>query len=475
MGQREVTEVSTQVVFRRGAGPRRTGALIAAAIVALLASLPGSVLADDPTVAWDGVMTVGVTYPADAGGGPIEGAVVDVEVRLVGEPFFFVIGTTGIDGLATFDTFPYPIGDGVDLAIDIVATYFPDPPAPGTCGEAEGYVGAIGGLVAAATLELTIEATPTWREVCTPDDGLPDGVLADGELVVTVRHDDGDPFVGALVGVIASLSGDKGGLAKIQAPTDENGDATLTGLPRPDVGGPDVTWLIDASPRRVTMVDGCESIRTWYGSAEVAAAAGTSSVQITLTENVPQWGACEAPPDGSPILVGWILDEDGLPFAVEAASILQMRPGGGGWFAPLSVDADGRFEAPVHAWGTVEEPSGVQISARSPVIGEVRDGDCVSVLALIADQGFSLALSVGAPELPTIVAHPVQVQQWCDTDEGPGESAPPVPATDASDPGPTSDGSAPPDPVIWTVVLGTLLVMVVVRRTPARRSRADPR
>lgn len=443
--------------------------LLATVAIALALSQIAVVAAADESTLADGVLTVTVTLPADEGGGPLAEADVFVTVTNGSSVFYNIGGLSAPDGTFT-GTVQYETGAGPQVTLDVVVSYFPDIPTSGDCQFVAGYEGSVTGVASGLVVAIAVETVASKREFC-PEGGstLPKGVVADATLVVTVLDEADAPFEGADVTVIATPTDGGDGLAKLGSVSGPDGLATFMDLPRPEDGGPGVTWDVYAQGRRSTTIDGCAMIESWYGSISLAAAAGTSTATIHLTPNVEEVGECEPPPDGSPVLSGWVLAEDGSPIdKIERAAMLQWRPGGGGWLTQLTIGPDGSFETPVHAWGTAETPSEVEIYVQGPVLGEVRDGDCTTVMVLIAHEFLQLDLSAGDLAIPIITAHPTATDTSCEepTEGGPGGSAPATDVTEAV-------GSMRPDGGAGTIIAVTtlmaLLLVLRFRHTIARR------
>ena len=308
---------------------------------------------------------------------------------------------------------------------------------------------------------------------------LPDGVLADGAIEITVLGEGDAPVEGAEVRVIVMLVEPPetgGGLAKVSAFTGPDGVVTITGLPRPDDGGPGISWDVFAEHRLETPIDGCTYVETRFGAISMTPAAGTTQATISMVAYEPEWINCADPGPGSPLISGHILDDEGQPFEVATASIEQSRPGGGAWFSQLAVDHEGRYETLIHPWGTAEGPSTVLIWASSAET-RVIDGACYSVYATLGQASFQFALELGPPEIPTIYAETREIEFGCEPDDGAEGGLPPAAPT----PPPTARLEIPsasrPDGALAATVLAGIAALIlvfaawptVVRRRRSRR------
>ena len=238
-------------------------ALAAVSILLLTVAGAGSALAADPSggsatgvLAYDATLAATFVLPAEAGGGPIDGAAVSVIAAQAGSIVVELNGTTGPDGIAAFEGLPREAAGGEPVLLTVTAGSFPEPP-PGECQSEKGWTGTVDGVVAEVGGTVEIIAVATVADVCAGGaGGIPAGIISDAILTVTVLDDAGLPFPGVETTLIASLA-DGQGIAKDFGVTDAAGQATFSGLPRPDTDGPAIAWDVYVNHSVETTVDEC--------------------------------------------------------------------------------------------------------------------------------------------------------------------------------------------------------------------------
>ena len=468
----------------RRRGRSSVGILIAATLLILAA--PSAGFAMTTPLTGDGRLTATVNH---AGGGPFVGIEVKVTAISDGSVLGDVVGSTDDTGTVTFDDLP--VSDGSVVVEWIVeAQALETTVDPTGCETTTGWAASM--IVPSGphtSMEFSVEPI---EEVTCPDDGPPppDGVINDALLAVTVTDDDG-PVAGVSVSIFASVE-DGGLIFKAGETTDEDGLVTVGGMPRPDVDGPIVTWQVRASAwaESPSPVDGCLWTRMGWGETDLEASPGTTAIEVDL-DWTDSTAVCDAPPDGSPVVRGTVLDETGAPFAVEVGRLHQSRLDGATYTTDFTVDEDGAFQVPVHAWGTDLDPTTLVVHVRGEITRTVVEGDCFSNYARMTDTAITVALADGqAPPDLEMVAWEQEVSGGCGAtgtpapgggSEGggpvtaPGEPAITLPPTDAIDTAIGRDvgGSALPASVVLALVSAIAVLMAAAVRGSSAASGRD--
>jgi len=413
------------------------GRAAAAAALVMLAGLAGPTLAVDPGdptdpvepslegVVFDASITVTFHESPELTGAPIAGASVQVSAARDGAPIADAFGLTDDLGTVTLDELPRAIvGTPVLLyvAADKVETW-----VDGPCWGEDSWSGSAVDVESAVDVMLELEAAPGSSEWCQP---VLDDVIFDGSLTVDVV--DGEGLAVTEIEVVAEAVLD-GGEAIWQdvRPTNVDGRVTFNGLPRPEPGGPPVTWRAEAHPLGSDTVDGCWFFTWLDGSVEVAASESPVET-ILVVERGREPSGCEDPAPGSPLLAGIVVDEAGGPvpgstffgglFGNGHVFITQDRADGGVWTSSASVAEDGTFSGPVHAWGSAGAPSTITLSAAGPLTRtEIDEQGCITQYALVGRQTIEAALAddpvLGPVEIVLVEGW---VQTVCSETEVPG-------------------------------------------------------
>lgn len=274
-----------------------------------------------------------------------------------------------------------------------------------------------------------------------------EGVVFDGSLTVDVVDETGLAQAATDVVAEAFLEGGESIWGDGQ-PTDADGRVTFTGLPRPEPGGPAITWQAELGDAGGAFVDGCWFFTWTTGVVEVAASATpVETVLVGRRERAPS--GCDDPAPGSPLLTGLVVDEAGIPVPGStfffpdpppgAVSISQTRGDGGVWSGSTTAAEDGTFSRSVHAWGTADEPSPIVVSVVGPHTRTVTDEQgCIADYALVGSATVEVRLAEDPNLEPVRVAlSEGLVQAVCSETEVPGEGATDggdieLPATDAA-------------------------------------------
>lgn len=457
---------------------RRTG-LGVALIVMLTLTGVGTAQAADPggaptgVLAYDASLTVTFALPVDAGGGPIARAAVSVVAGQAGSTFQELNGTTGPDGSATFEGIARETAGGDPVLLGINAGLFPEPPT-GECQTVKGWTGSADGIVAQINGAVEIVAAAAEADICGGDSGggIPAGIVSDATLTVTVLDDAGLAFPNAEATLIASLA-DGQGIAKDFATTDSAGQVTFSGLPRPDVGGPAITWSVLVNHTSETPVDDCTQFDQWFGEVALEAAVGSSTATLPTVRQTPGIG-CGDPGPGAPVIHGTVVGPDGSPFPIAYAQISQERPAGGTWIGALTIQPDGSFESPIHPWGTIEAPSLVVLSVLGEPLRMVTDEvGCSVTIALYGQSALDLAAATEADVAAIeIVAAERATETVClppgsdSGGSGPGPNLTLPPTDSAIGSAPASESRPERGPMI---VLLTLAAMVFLALASAGR------
>jgi hypothetical protein len=436
-----------------GRKPLRRSGLAAISAIALLVVTALPALATEPVD--DGTLTVTFELPLDAGGGPIEGA--DLTLTITRDDADVSEARTGLTdatGNATFTGLPRAI-DGSPVLIDVEA-FWHEPFPPGDCGEVSAWGASAADVTSDLDVALSLEGAPTTAYGCGGDGTAPDldHVVMDGALDVTTLPD--EPGTNRYFTLEATIDG--GNVIWSADGWDEgDGHLAFTGLPRPDAEGPAIVWSVRAWQSEQVVVDGCTFNRGGEASADIAAAAGTSAIQLELAYRL-EGESCEAPQPGSPVITGLAIDEAGGPVSeLYFLTVTQVRSDGGRYQAAATAVGDGTFLAQVHAWGTAAEPSQLEVSATGPVTRTVVEDDCTTTYALLGQTTVDVALAEFAPtEMVVLTLTEDVLQSICgETDPGTGPDdggsagggSIPLPATDTA-----PDGA----PAAWLVLAALL-------------------
>jgi hypothetical protein len=476
-----------------GAGVRLARALAAAAL--LCAASVGTALGADPPdepkpepepitlpsgVTTDAIVTIHFNEPADAGGDPIADAGVTLFVSRSGEIIQVFAGTTDADGTAVFEGVARATDGGDPVTGAATASTFGDLPGvdEGECVIVDGWSGWSADVDVAVATTIDIEAVADSIEICSGGGGtgggggeLPDGVLADATLTVTVVDADDAPLAGASVSIMALLDESGEGFWKAYAETDADGRAIFETLPRADDGGPAVSWWIDAWAGTSTEIDGCVFATTWFGSTTLAATAGETAVELA-TEAGEAYGECADPGEGAPVLRGVVLGPDEAPLAGASGYLSMLRADGATWARyDITTADDGTFEVPIHAWGTADAPAMLVLEFRGEVTRTEPDGDCETAFGLLAAFSGEVALAEGGePEPLSMTAADGEFGTVCAeepprSDTGAEGGAGGLPATDeASDQAAVLAGTLRLAVVLGAAAVALLAVLVAPRR-----------
>lgn len=478
--------------------PRAVIRALAGAIILVVASV-GTALAADPGtepgpeppplpegVTADATVTVRFILPVADGGGPIADAGVTLTVARAGEVLQFLYGVTDPDGGVIFEGVARASDGGDPTLATAYAETALVPPDEG-CAIVTGWKGVRADVQVEAATAIEVEADITEGEICVGDGGsggLPDGVVADATLVVTVLDDQGQPLPYAMVTLLAWTGDETATFWKTGTSTDDQGVVALTDLPRPEDGGPAVTWWVEAYAMEEAAADGCYLVSSWVGIAETTAVAGESTLDVPTTLE-QGYGQCSEPGDDAPVLRGTAVGPDGEPLAGSRVDLRMIRADGATWYAfDLVTGDDGSFELRIQPWGTTEAPARIEIEIRGEVTRtEPSETEaCDLVFSLIASYGADLVLADGGDAEPVaLIAAEGELGLVCDevpgseTDNGAGGPKT-DPQTDTEDLGALATVEFWRAVIILVAaVIATLAVALAPRRRTGVTVRRDDR
>jgi hypothetical protein len=324
---------------------------------------------------------------------------------------------------------------------------------------------AWGGAVALAAEEEPGEPSPE------PEPGL----AWDASLVVTFLDGDGAPIGGAAVTLLAERPGAEGettSFDKAAGTTEADGTATFADLPRAtDEAGAGVSWWVEALASDAADVDGCAYGRILRGTTTIEdPLAGEQTVTITAEATEPEWGACEEPGEGAPVVtvVALGLPEDGTdgggpspapvpsddptataepgtgtgdgdadgstdpaaqlaPAAVSVGWVgaTQTRADGATWSTGEVELVDGVAEVRVQAWGVAPATSTLVIRVQGPYLRSEIEGDCTVDIVLAGETTVEASFATDPPRQVEVELAETRVEAGCG-----GSTPPPVDATD---------------------------------------------
>jgi hypothetical protein len=338
---------------------------------------------------------------------------------------------------------------------------------------------AWGGAVALAAEEEPGEPSPE------PEPGL----AWDASLVVTFLDADGAPIGGADVTLIGERPGAEGettSFYKTAGTTEADGAATFADLPRAtdEADAEGVSWWVEALASDATDVDGCAYGAVLQGGTRIEdPVAGGQTATITAEATEPEWGACEEPGEGAPVVtvVALGLPDDGAdgggaspepvpsddPTATaepgdggadgngsgstDPAAALAPAAVAGGWVEATQTRADGATwstgevelvdgvaEVRVQAWGAAPVTSSLVIRVQGPYLRSETDGDCTVDIVLAGETTVEASFATDPPDAVEVELVETRVEAGCG-----GSTPPPVDATDgegASAGGPDKGG-----------------------------------
>ncbi len=224
-----------------------------------------------------------------------------------------------------------------------------------------------------ALLALLISAAPVAAET------VPDGVLADAAVTVTVKAADA-PVAGALVVLEVVVGTDV--LMTWNESTGDDGIAAFADVWRPDAAGPALEWHATASwtESRYGADAGvpvnCRISSSLDGTTTTAAVVGPADIAVTAQ---PASSILCGPP-----LEGSVLDENLDPFDVAEAYVSGTDGKGHVWQIPFEVDDTGAFTALAPP---VEE---ISFFVRGAGTSTQVEGGCTYTLSLIASQAMAI-------------------------------------------------------------------------------------
>lgn len=483
----------------RSIGTMMTRAMLGAMLLAI--SGTGAILAVEPGedpgaeppplpigVTADATVTVTFLEPAEAGGDPIVGADVTLLVSRSGEGIQWFFGQTDESGVATFDGVARA-SDGGDATTAVAyGSLFPTMPEPpdGECVAIDGWSGTSTDTEVTAVTTITMEAVAEKIESCSGGGGtveLPEGVIADATLTVTVVDDHGSPLPGASVSLLATSDAGVTFYFEGWTETDALGVATFTDLPRPDTDGPPVAWYVQVSAAIATDADGCTLWTSFEGTAWLEATAGVTETEVTALPAGEKAGECADPGEGAPVLHGVVLDPEGDPMAGAHGSLWMTRADGATWYLYEFVTGeDGTFDLAIHAWGTDEAPAQLQLVIRGETTRTEPGEPCDTAFGLMATFEGSVALAAGGePDPIELTAAEAELGVICP--ETPGSEAGAGDGDDRSDPPTdTEEFGAVASIEFWraliiltAAVIATLAVALAPRRSTPIKVRRDDR
>ena len=339
-------------------------------------------------------------------------------------------------------------------------------------------------LLAAALIALGATASVSAAEPSA-------GVVFDASVTVVVQSpaaEGGGLLEGAEVVVVSYVSDfpEEQLQEPVTGTTGADGTVTLSGLARPDDGGPEVYLAVDVRH---------DTSRTDAQNCTIGEGRLGSVIDIVSPPEDPvvvdaplRTGSIVCPPDQ--ILEGSVLDANGDPIEVDfaQASIL-VPPAGGAQSFPLEVSATGGFSIELPAWGTIEQPADVTVSVLStPTRTEPFGDNCLRTYAESGAASLDLALADGE-SIPfvEIVTQEIVLGERCgvrgtpapgtvgnggnepDATAAPIPTAAPalptLPPTDAA----TGTGKTVSPSVVPAVALVLALGVVLLALTPRRR------
>jgi hypothetical protein len=413
----------------------------------LVGALAGPALAVDPVeppppslegVVFDGTLAVAFHAPADAGGDPLGGAEVTVLGTREGETIMGIGGLTDEAGMLILSDLPRAT-DGASILLSIAGSWY-DAPTSDECQVVNGRTASTDGIVSGIGVTVDFEGVASTIEMCGGGSGGGGGtdlahVVFDGRLTAIVLDGLDAPRAGAEVTVMAIIDG--GDTVWMDAAaTDGEGRVVFVGLPRPDVEGPAITWTLQAAAQDEFDVEGCTFFDVWSGALEAVASATPVDVEVGLARS-PEVspGRCAPPPGGSPLLSGRLLDPGGVPVA-GTVLLNQLRADGGTWAESIDTADDGTFQVAVHAWGTADAPSSIQLEAVGPRTRTDVAADCRFTYGLVGAATLDVALA----DDPTLAVVDIPLAEGLTGQFCPGAELEDLPATDTE---PGDQGAKP--------------------------------
>jgi len=200
-----------------------------------------------------------------------------------------------------------------------------------------------------------------------------------------------------------------------------DGTATFSAVPR-SVSGAAVSVVADASLEESTTSDGCTFTHRWTGASDPTQVAAATSVEVLASRQDDS--TCDPPGADAPTFAGTILDADGLPFSVSAATVSMHRADGADWERDLPIDEHGGFSVRVQPWGTPDAPAQLTLRVVGEVTATEADGDCTIELAPELAKTLDVTLARGGTLAPVVALAGVhQVGEVCGTTGTPKPSA----------------------------------------------------
>lgn len=316
----------------------------------------------------------------------------------------------------------------------------------------------------------------------------PAGVVFDASVTVVVQSpaaEGGTALEGAEVTVVSYVSDfpEEQLQEPVTGTTGADGAVTLSGLARPDDGGPEVHLAVEVQhDSSRTDAQNCVIGEGRLGSVADIVSPPDGPI---IVEAPVRTGSIMCPPKS--VLEGTIVDGDGNPIEVDfaQASIL-VPPAGGAQSFPLEVSATGRFSIELPAWGTMEQPAEVSVSVMSaPTRTEPFGDDCLRTFVESGAVALDLALADGE-SIPfvEIVTEEIVLGERCGVrgTPAPGNGGsgggnaplptaapalPTLPPTDAGTGAVENGGSSVVPAALVVLAIGVILLAMTPRRRPA--------
>src|SRR5215218_2733559 len=302
---------------------------------------------------------------------------------------------------------------------------------------------------------------------------LPAGVVLDATVnvvVVTPSFGGGPdtPVAGADVALAADVddSPDNDPILVLHATTNTAGEATFSGVPRADAGGPAVHLALTATLESSGLdPSGCRTSHSWSGTALDVESPPAGPVVIKTSEASSV--SCQ-------VLSGRILDASGKPHrAASATASIIVANGGGAQAFQLDVASDGTFAQPIPSWGTAAAPATIRVEFVSKPTRAITSGGCVRSLGQAVTWTKDVTLQDGGSldEL-ALTTHEVVIDEQCDAISGGAAltAEPTLPPTDTIDrvAENATDQSATLSAAALVVLLSTLIGLAATGRRHRR-------
>jgi hypothetical protein len=431
-------------------------------------------------IVYDGVLTVTFSADADGFGFATGDPLPDAEVLVVASVADAAvkvdrIAWTGDDGVAVLEELPRPETGGPAVSLDVVAEWRSETPRVDGCIDVDAFIGDAT-VDGGPSVAVGLAGAPTsWTDCGEPSPEPEPGLAWDASLVVTFLDADGAPIGGADVTLIGERPGAEGettSFYKTAGTTEADGAATFADLPRAtdEADAEGVSWWVEALASDATDVDGCAYGAVLQGGTRIEdPVAGGQTATITAEATEPEWGACEEPGEGAPVVtvVALGLPDDGTdgggaspepvpsddptataepgdggadgngsgstdpaaalaPAAVAGGWVeaTQTRADGASWSAGEVELVDGVAEVRVQAWGAAPVTSSLVIRVQGPYLRSETDGDCTVDIVLAGETTVEASFATDPPDAVEVELVETRVEAGC------GGSTPPVDATD---------------------------------------------